>query len=174
MVRISLVELFPVTINGLIVALLVSPFIFAATALTILRYGIGFTGSGMGLVVLVIALAVSLGVDKTNYEAIAQGKSEEVRVSVSKIQEKLGNNSTSELRVLVKDYAIFQFKEGCRIGLLWLIPFVVIDLLSVHISGMLGVRGLSESSIPMALKLFLLLSVTGVDKIMEGISLWMK
>lgn len=167
-------ELFPLTVNGLIVALLLSPFIFAATALTILRYGLGFTGSGMGLVVLVLALAISLGADKTNYESIAQGKAEAVRTSVSKIQEKIGNNTTSDLRVLVKEYAVFQFKEGCRIGLLWLIPFVVIDLLSVHISGMLGVKGLSESSVPMALKLFLLLSVTGIDKVMDGISLWIK
>lgn len=167
-------ELIPFSINGLVVALLVSPFIFAATALSILRVGLGFTGSGMGIVVLVVALAVSLGSDKTNYEAVAAGKADAVKASVSKIQDKIGRDDTSDLRVLVKDYAAFQLKEGFRIGLLWLIPFVVIDLLAIHISGMLNVKGLSESSIPLALKLFLLLSVTGIDKIVGGLSAWMK
>lgn len=167
-------ELVPFSINGLIVALLVSPFIFTATALSILRVGLGFTGSGMGIVVLVVALAVSIGSDKTNYEAIAAGKADAVKASIEKIQEKMGRDGTSDLRVLIKDYAAFQLKEGLRIGLLWLIPFVVIDLLAIHISGMLNVKGLSESSIPLALKLFLLLSVTGIDKIVSGLSAWMK
>lgn len=165
-------EFFPVSINGLIIALLVSPFIFVATALSILRFGLGITGSGMGLVVILVAFAISIGADSAKYEEIAQGKQEAVKVGVSKIKEKLGKDE--EPRILIKEYAIFQFKEGCRIGLMWLIPFVVIDLLAIHISGLLGVKGLTESSVPLALKLFLVLSVTGIDKIVDVLSAWMK
>lgn len=165
--------LLPHTAEGLFIAALLSPFIMIATGLSIVRFGLGLSGAGMGVVILILSAALSFTVpvspefaNSGGYDAVASGNTEAVSVATKNLKAKLLSKE-SEFKPLLKEYATYQFVEACKLGVIWLIPFVLIDILILHAGGLLGVNGLGATSLGLSIKLLLFLSVEGFTKVSE-------
>ena len=168
-----LMALLPHTTEGLLIAALLSPFIMIATGLSIVRFGLGLSGAGMGVVILLLSGAVALSAPISTefenvggYDAVANNNPQAIAIVTTQLKAKLVTKET-DLKVLLKEYAIYQFVEACKLGVAWLVPFVVIDVLILHAGGLLGVAGLSATALGLCIKLLLFLSVEGMTKVTE-------
>lgn len=163
----------PHTAEGLFMAALLSPFIMIATGLSIVRFGLGLSGAGMGVVIILLSAALAITVpvssEFTNsggYDAVASGNTEAVGIATKNLKTKLISKE-SELKPLIKEYSTYQIVEACKLGVMWLIPFVLIDILILHAGGLLGVNGLGATALGLSIKLLLFLSVEGFTKVSE-------
>lgn len=165
--------LLPQTTEGLLIAALLSPFITIATGLSIVRFGLGLSGAGMGFVILLLSAALTLSIPVSSefsaaggYDAVANGNSEAIAVATKSLKAKLLSQE-NDFKSLLKEYSIYQIVEACKLGVIWLVPFVLIDILILHAGGLLGVAGLSATALALCVKLLLFLSVEGFTKISE-------
>jgi len=157
-------EFLPSSFNEISVFLLVTPFVGIATALSIWRIGIGLNGAAMSVVILIAACALSLqSVPKElsnvgGFEAVIQKKETAVNLVKANIEKKIGKHEESKI---IETFILYQLKEGAKLGLYFLIPFILIDLLVLNAGALLGVQGVTHTGIALCLKLLLFLSVEG-------------
>lgn len=93
----------------------------------------------------------------------------EVKASVSRMSEKLQENakeaatkpSGDGLSVLGASFLISQLKDAFYLGLIFLIPFVVVDLIVTNILMLLGVTQMSSAIVALPIKILLFVAVDG-------------
>lgn len=150
--------------SEIVVFLIITPFVGVVTALTIWKLGLGLHGVGMSVVIMVAGTVVSLQsvprelIAVGGYEAVVQKKEQAVKIVRDRIVKKTGEVEESKL---LESYIVSQLKEGAQLGLYFLIPFVLIDLLVLNGGALIGVQGVTHTGIALCLKLILFLSVEG-------------
>jgi type III secretion protein R len=199
-------------VGWIIAILLVSSFVKIATALSILRYGLGLRDATMGVVVLVASAALSLlimsnelesfgGLDLFTAKAapkqaelekhfgpfLEKQSDPELRQRFAELRQKFmpsktpatgaaaasatlpsaAANVSVPFSVQVAAFLITQLREAFSIGLLFLIPFVVIDIVVTNALFCIGVTSLSPLIISLPLKLLLFYALDGWALIAE-------
>ncbi len=74
---------------------------------------------------------------------------------------------TTEFSVLVPSFLVSQLQEAFQLGVIFLIPFVVIDLLVMNVLVALGIANLSAAVVAFPLKLLLFFAVDGWSLVAE-------
>lgn len=185
-------------IEGALVVLLLSSFIKIATTLSILRLGLGLSGSGFGAVVLGVSLGLSLlvmgpslGTDSAEsifkvgslkaleprFRPFLEKHSHpDISQRFGALSKRLSGNKAPEdpnspipFNVLVPSFLISELKEAFQVGVVILIPFLVIDVVVVNLLMALGIASLPLSTITIPLKLLAFFAVDGWTLISEKI-----
>lgn len=192
-------------VTGLVAVLLLTSFVKLATTLSILRIGIGLRGIGFGVVVLVVAAALTLVVTGDRIESAfsAPGSTgveklshietefkpflvthtepeiqEEIFALAKRVRAK-GNPEQPDglegeglFSVTVAAFLISELREAFELGLMFIIPFLVLDLVVANILMVLGVTQLPVALVAFPLKLLLFVAVDGwtlvVGRLLEG------
>ncbi|MCB0352693.1 MAG: hypothetical protein KDD64_04185 [Bdellovibrionales bacterium] len=180
-------EFFSDSLGSLPYFLLATSFIKLVVALSILRFGIGLDGIGFSFAVLLLAVALALfqvgdishGValstpeGRTAYEEqtvpfLRIHTDEKVRVLFEDLYRKMHpqlqveRSDTAEklpFSVSLASFVVSELQEALYIGLLFLIPFLLIDLFVANGLTLLGIENLQTIvvSLPMKLVFFLLI-----------------
>lgn len=173
-----------------------SAFLKVLTALNILRYGLGLKDFAFGIVTLALAIVISLPSAPSALTANAPQKlpnslSEEqqsllksktkveILARVTKVLDSIPQSATptsermfGKEQPLVIAYCVSELSEAFRIGLLFLIPFILIDLLIANCLAALGVTQIGASVVALPCKLLLFVAVDGwslvVEKLLYG------
>ncbi len=192
----------PEYVSGLLAILLLTAFVKMVTTLSILRYGLGLKGAGIGLVILAFSLVLSFFVvnarlgngfgletflegrlaltdtvlnekfrpflekqtDKSVLDRMAgiekrlRGEAQVTNAKSEQVNETLSKPSLS---LLVSSFLISELKEAFKLGFLFIIPFLVIDLVVANALLALGVVQMPTQLIAVPLKIFLFLAVDG-------------
>ena len=99
----------------------------------------------------------------------------EVKQSLDGISAKLRANAgvapekqaSSDIRVLGAAFMISQLKEAFYLGLLFLVPFVVVDLIVTNIMMLLGITQISAAVLALPVKVLLFVAVDGWTLVSE-------
>jgi type III secretory pathway component EscR len=163
-------------------------FLRVCVALQIFRYGLGLYGGGVGLLVIVFSIIMAifiasphLPVEKIfsasppTYDTIQEtltpflkknSKSEDVEILTQTLQ-RLKDESAApvieenHLPTLLLAFSLGELREAFKIGLLFILPFILIDLVVVHILQLLAITQISAFAFTLPLKLILFLSIDG-------------
>ncbi|MBX7137404.1 MAG: hypothetical protein K1X83_05420 [Oligoflexia bacterium] len=174
-------------LQSLLAILVFTGFVKIFTALCIARYGLGLDQAGFGIVIGVLALALSIFAVEPQlrpyggWSILNGGENQKVDLprtftpflvkhSDAKIiseLEKLRPNSegqkndTPEFSLLTVSFLLSELKSAFEIGLLLLIPLIIIDLLTSNILMALGMQQLSPALVSLPIKLLLFLALDG-------------
>lgn len=161
--------------NIILIILFASSFVKLLTALNIFRYGLGLTGFAFGLVILVFSVVLSAFVIQPVLEPIggidaflngkagfAEGRDALMPFIESKsnpeVRERLQEISGEQNSWILSlsAFMVSELKEAFYLGLIFIIPFIVIDFLVLNAFTALGVTQISASlfSLPFKLLLF--------------------
>ena len=198
----------PAAFVGFLIVFGFSSFVKIATSLSILRFGLGLSGMGFGLVTAVLAFVLSLVVLEPHLEEMGgvQGIfSSHHSINVTDWEQRfrpfLDKNTDMRIRerlervvskdpaqspgegsptapsnapapkavvaqdasstVVLASFLVSQLHEAFRLGLLFIVPFVVLDLLIANILMALGMREFSYQVVSFPLKLLLFFSIDG-------------
>lgn len=173
--------------GALFALLLLSSFVKFATVLSVFRYGAGLVGFEFGVVVLVVAAALSFATlpgearDSGLVLQVLSGREGDVSGLAKALSPQMaaaldpeivkglygtGEASSpdlirSDLSRLVPAFALSQLKSALALGVMFLIPFVLLDLVVAHVLSLLGVQQLSAQVVSMPLKILLFLVIDG-------------
>jgi type III secretion protein R len=75
----------------------------------------------------------------------------------------------TDLPLLIPAFLISEISSGFEAGFLLYIAFLVVDLVVANVLSAMGMMMLSPSTVSIPLKLFILVSVSGVSKLMHGL-----
>ena len=179
------------TIQGLAAIVLFSGFIKIATALSIFRVGLGLHGAGFGVITIGVAFALSLVVSHPNLPSpdaslellspanpahtistsfLEEQSDPKLRARFSALQAKppalkvtaeAPPTEKTGTSVLVASFVVTQVRDAFMLGAMFLIPFVVIDLLVANLLMTLGMLQLPALVVSFPIKLVLFLAVDG-------------
>lgn len=195
-------ESLPAYFGGIFAILLLTSFVKILTTLNILRFGIGLHGAGFGVGILVLSLALSVvvmdaqvgssaGVSSLFQAAPAnppetfrpfierhthQDMLERVSAMSSRLAtgNKSGSNEAgkSSFSVVVAAFLLSEIKEAFQLGLLFIVPFIVVDLLVANALMALGVTQMPQALVGFPVKILLFFAVDGFalisDKLLGG------
>lgn len=170
------------SIEWILTLLFFTPFIRTISCLTVLRYGLGASKSGFGIIVLTLALVTALShpVDKLGVKYRAENGSpkltvlsnQEIRARVApEVLEQLASpelqNSGTEDGRLATGMVLSELKRGLELGVALTIPLIVVDLLAAHLLTLLGITTLSLAVIVVPLKLIVFTSIGGWEMLIQ-------
>lgn len=196
-------ESLPSFLSGVLVLLLCTSFVKMLTSLSILRYGLGLDGAGVGAVLVTLSMALSLvviqpqlaglgGVDallsgKISFESA--GVEKQMRPFIEKhadasvvgrigallkgIEQPGGKKAEAAtvaaqpFSVILAAFMISELKAAFLLGLLFIVPFVVIDLLVANVLAALQVQQISTFIVALPFKLLLFIAVDGWTLVSE-------
>ena len=164
------------------------------TSLSILRYGLGLDGFGFGIVTVGLAcLLTATVVSPFADEPVVSKRNEKIQAfTVQHTDESLlhrllvvaqkttspdergvgGEQLQDSPRFSSLAFVLSQLSAAFRLGIFFLVPFFVLDLLVVCIIGSLGVQGLRHEVVSVPLKIALFVAVDGwgliVQKLLVG------
>ncbi len=173
--------------GALVALLLFSQFVKFATVLSVFRYGAGLVGFELGVVTLVAALGLAFATlpkevrESGAAVAIVSGAPADtvaLRTSLvptmaasldPQIVKGLYGADTSltpeslksDLGRLLPAYTLSQLKSALVLGVMLLIPFVLLDLVVVHVLSLLGIQQIGAQVVSLPLKLLLFLAIDG-------------
>ncbi|WP_144110571.1 EscR/YscR/HrcR family type III secretion system export apparatus protein [Paraburkholderia sp. BCC1886] len=75
----------------------------------------------------------------------------------------------TDLALLIPAFLISEISSGFEAGFLLYIAFLVVDLVVANVLSAMGMMMLSPSTVSIPLKLFMLVSVSGISKLMHGL-----
>lgn len=172
-------------LGGLAGILMLGVFVRVVTLLSILRFGLGLEGHGMGLAMGLLAFVLSLIVLEIKSplhiepaavfsgQSIFKGPPDEKIISdflaknsdaalLARMQELSAKKPAAEgTSVKLGAYLLTQLQESFKAGALLLIPFVIIDLLVSVAFTAIGVTNMRSASLAVPLKLLLFVAVDG-------------
>lgn len=182
--------------NIFIVVIFSTAFIKIATTLTIFRYGLGLKGATFGLVVLVFSLVLSFFVmqpvvapgggwaglvqaDKISIDKAAkvllpfmeQHTEPSVKESFADLltSKSLTGDVTADWSFTLATFMVSELKAAFYLGLIFIIPFLLIDLLIVNILAMLDISQISAGLLALPCKLLLFHLADGWQLVAEKI-----
>lgn len=182
--------------NIFIVVIFSTAFIKIATTLTIFRYGLGLKGATFGLVTLVFSLVLSFFVmqpvvapqggwaefvqaDKISIDKAAKvllpfmEQHTEPSVKESFTDLLTSQNSAGDIATdwsfTLATFMVSELKAAFYLGLIFIIPFLLIDLLIVNILAMLDVSQISAGLLALPCKLLLFHLADGWQLVAEKI-----
>lgn len=193
---------FPPYMTGLLLVLLLTGFVKIFTSLSILRMGLGLSGTGFGIVIAALSFALAmiisppelqsiggfggaifdspslskLDVEKTFRPFIEKNASPDITARLQKrvSEVRSGGEAAPEKKeesasfgVLTASFLLNELKAAFQIGFIILLPFLVIDLLTVNIMMSLGITQMSHAVVSVPLKLLLFWAVDGWTLIAE-------
>lgn len=182
------------TIGAILGIIVLTSFIKIFVSLNILRFGIGFNGAGFGAVIGAVSLVLAsltspigdslwtfrmpeesvvhekvLPILEKGSEAAIKNKLNEIVTKNAKPQE---GTPKSEFKIITAAYTLSQLKNACMIGLMFLLPFLLVDVLVANVLTLLGIQQLSAAVVSFPLKLALFCMVDGwtliIDRVMGG------
>ena len=186
-------ELFSGYLGALLAILILSCFVKVATVLGILRFGLGLSGPAFGIVIFVVSIAFALTVIDPKLQSsggvqlfAGRGTLSEQQLEVqfrpflhkntkSAVLQRfqgmtsISNHGEKELpfRVLLSAFLVSELQEAFRLGCIFLIPFVVIDLAVANIFMLLSVTQMSVQTLSLPLKILLFVAVDGWGLVAE-------
>jgi flagellar biosynthesis protein FliP len=164
-------------------------------SLSILRIGLGLSGMSFGIITLGLALFLTLSVVEpflSNQKSSAQLQSFAAKytdagvvTSFQKLQSQTGGREADQKKVETVEtsqqlpdrlgmlaFIVSQLSDAFRVGIYFLLPFFIIDLLALSILGLLGVEGFRHEVLTIPLKLLVFFAVDGwalvVEKLLHG------
>ena len=179
---------------GVTAVVLLSGFVKIATALSIVRYGLGLQGSGFGVVVIVLSLALGLmtfpGTAGDPVTALMAGNlvqnpqqiEQMARPSLERLSDAqtLGQLSDLDRKItrapestpprftaVVGAYLLTQLKVAFQLGLLFIIPFLVIDLLVANVMLAVGITQIPAAVVAFPAKVLLFVVLNGWDLVAQ-------
>lgn len=190
MVLVITMDLLFASVPALLVVLLCTSFVKLVTTFSILRVGLGLQGSGMAIVVVLVAgvFSLYLGAPLTTdlfrvgenpsgsavYAACKpffEAHTDSVLLSkVAKLREPLiasgvgGVSNTNQVAMtdaLLPAFLLTELREALVIGVYLLVPFVVVDVLLAVICACGAMSQLAMGSLALPLKLLLFFAVDG-------------
>lgn len=168
--------------------LLFSSFVKYATVLSVFRLGSGLVGIEFGVVCLVVAFGLAVAtvppeltqagfpgslfspsagrIDSSEVaKALTPRMASSVDPAVAKgmfgVDGGDGQKIQGDLSRLLPAFVFSELKAALTLGLLLLIPFVLVDMLSAHVVALVGMQQLPVPVVSMPLKILLFLSVDG-------------
>ena len=173
--------------GALIALLLFSQFVKFATVLSVFRYGAGLVGFEFGVVTLVAALGLSFATlpkdvrDSGAALSIVSGAPADTAALRASLVPKMaasldpqivrglyGTEQSASPEALKRDlgrllpaYTLSQLKSALVLGVMLLIPFVLLDLVVVHVLSLLGIQQIGAQVVSLPLKLILFLAIDG-------------
>lgn len=184
-------------ISAFLLILFCTAFVKLVTALSIFRYGLGLNSAPFGLVVMALSLVLSLLVvepqinsagginalissDNIKNAALEEHfapfmvQHTDVKVS-AKLEQIVSKNSSerkSTLLLKISAFMISELSAAFLLGLIVIIPFLVIDLLTANVLAALSINSVSSSIISLPIKLLLFVTLDGwlliTEKLLGG------
>lgn len=189
-------ETLPSYMTGFLSVLLFSAFVKIFTTLNILRFGMGLRDAGFGLVILVLSLALAVlitgsGVKGVGFDNLLSGKGlgdgkkveealgpflekhthPEVKERLRKISDKFTDKDVEiqkeNFSLLASAFLISELKEAFQLGFIFIVPFLIIDLLVANVLLSIGVSQISAAVVALPVKLLLFIVVDGWSLVSE-------
>ena len=173
--------------GALVALLLFSQFVKFATVLSVFRYGAGLVGFELGVVTLVAALGLAFATLPREVRgsgaavAIVSGAPADTAALRAALVPTMAasldpqivkglygadasltpESLKSDLGRLLPAYTLSQLKSALVLGVMLLIPFVLLDLVVVHVLSLLGIQQIGAQVVSLPLKLLLFLAIDG-------------
>jgi flagellar biosynthetic protein FliP len=103
------------------------------------------------------------------FTALAQGDSSSMPSAANQEVASKDIVRDAPLRVLVAAFVLTEVQRACILGALFLIPFIVIDLIVAHALTALGITQLSAALVSLPIKLIFFISVDGWSLVINKI-----
>lgn len=150
-----------ISMEAFLTLILVSGFVRMLLALSILRYGLGLGAIEGGIIALVASAVLAItslqaSFPNTSIDALIE-KAEKSEILKS---DPIAGGQAASASPLNKALT-HELRKGLEIGLILLLPFVILDLVSAHLLMLLGVTQIPASIIAIPLKFLLFLAVDG-------------
>jgi len=177
---------FSLDLNAIPALLLATSFVRFLVVLGLLRFGLGLRGVGFGLVTLIFAVALAIFTVEPKFLVEKRANQNAVFLSLpgerldlmkasiepqllQKTKDLIPSNATdhAEERSVLLAYLTQEIRTALELGLLFLIPFILIDLLVVNGCLILGMQSGFATLVALPIKLFLFLSVDGWSLVIE-------
>ena len=184
-------------LTSVLVVLLLTSFVKIAAALNIFRYGLGLGDATFGIITIALALSLTavvnlrqienaggvdavlkksaqpLGVEAEFRPFLEKHADEKIIKRIQAASLKLGGTEGKDgegktsFPVVLCSFLVSELRSAFAIGLMFLIPFVVLDLIVGNILLALGAVQIAPALISLPLKLLLFISIDGWTLLVE-------